>query len=49
MSFLFFVSSIVNLVDSYERVVFVNIMKMKEESMDVEFVDFNKEEVRKGE
>ena len=41
-------SSIVNLADSQERAAFANIMKMKEEPMDVESVDSNKEEVSKG-
>lgn len=48
MSLLPSASSIVNLADSHERAAFANIMKMKEEPMDVESVDSNKEEVRKG-
>ncbi|KAL3832377.1 hypothetical protein ACJMK2_024027 [Sinanodonta woodiana] len=37
-------SSIVNLADSHDRVLFTSIMKMKEEPMDVETLDSNKEE-----
>ncbi|XP_065923524.1 transformation/transcription domain-associated protein isoform X7 [Magallana gigas] len=44
MSLLPSASSIVNLADSHERAAFANIMKMKEEPMDVESVDSNKEE-----
>lgn len=47
MSLLPSASSIVNLADSHERAAFANIMKMKEEPMDVESVDSNKEEVGK--
>lgn len=38
-------SSIVNLADSSDRAHFATIMKMKEEPMDVEALDSNKEDV----
>jgi len=38
-------SSIVSLADSSERAHFANAVKMKEEPMDVEALDSNKEEV----
>lgn len=40
-------SGIVNLADSQDRVAFATVMKMKEEPMDVESLDSNKEEVSK--
>ena len=38
-------SSVVNLADSQDRAAFATLMKIKEEPMDVESVDSNKEEV----
>lgn len=38
-------SSIVSLADSQDRAHFANIMKMKEEPMDIEALDSNKEDV----
>lgn len=39
-------SSVVSLADSQDRAAFATMMKIKEEPMDVESVDSNKEEVR---
>ncbi len=45
MSLLPSACSVVNLADSHDRATFAIVSKMKEEPMDVESVDSNKEEV----
>ena len=39
-------SSVVNMADSHDRQAFVMVSKMKDEPMDVESIETNKEEVR---